>query len=204
MSKSLAGCSIFTMILASAPASAMPQQIGNQAAPAAGDQVIASGSGGRPATLRLKRRRRKDLQAPPVQLFASEPAGLPHCQAVGAGPARESVGPQPGAPRSRCGGAFRPSQLSRERRIDGLSKESEPMAYKIAIIVGSLRKDSLNRKVARSICAHARRQSRLLDDRDRRPAALQPGPRRQSARAMDPLPRAGRRGRRRAVRQPRI
>ena len=26
------------------------------------------------------------------------------------------------------------------------------MAYKIAIIVGSLRKDSLNRKVARSIC----------------------------------------------------
>ena len=27
------------------------------------------------------------------------------------------------------------------------------MAYKIAIIVGSLRKDSLNRKVARSICA---------------------------------------------------
>ena len=59
------------------------------------------------------------------------------------------------------------------------------MAYKIAIIVGSLRKDSINRKVARSICALARRQSRLLDDRDRRPAALQPGPRRQSARAMD-------------------
>ena len=27
------------------------------------------------------------------------------------------------------------------------------MAYKIAIIVGSLRKDSLNRKIARSICA---------------------------------------------------
>ena len=27
------------------------------------------------------------------------------------------------------------------------------MAYKIAILVGSLRKDSLNRKVARSICA---------------------------------------------------
>ena len=27
------------------------------------------------------------------------------------------------------------------------------MAYKIAIIVGSLRKDSINRKVARSICA---------------------------------------------------
>ena len=27
------------------------------------------------------------------------------------------------------------------------------MTYKIAIIVGSLRKDSLNRKVARSICA---------------------------------------------------
>ena len=29
------------------------------------------------------------------------------------------------------------------------------MAHKIAIIVGSLRKDSLNRKVARSICAFA-------------------------------------------------
>jgi chromate reductase len=29
------------------------------------------------------------------------------------------------------------------------------MAYKIAIIVGSLRKDSINRKVARSICAFA-------------------------------------------------
>ena len=27
------------------------------------------------------------------------------------------------------------------------------MAHKIAIIVGSLRKDSINRKVARSICA---------------------------------------------------
>ena len=66
------------------------------------------------------------------------------------------------------------------------------MAYKIAIIVGSLRKDSLNRKVARSICALARRQSRLLDGRDRRPAALQPGSRRESARAMDALPRAGR------------
>ena len=32
-------------------------------------------------------------------------------------------------------------------------KGSSHMAYKIAIIVGSLRKDSLNRKVARSICA---------------------------------------------------
>jgi chromate reductase len=32
-------------------------------------------------------------------------------------------------------------------------KKERSMAYKIAIIVGSLRKDSLNRKVARSICA---------------------------------------------------
>lgn len=50
MRKSLVGCSIFIVILASAPASAMPQQIGNQAAPAAGDQVVASGSGGPSAT----------------------------------------------------------------------------------------------------------------------------------------------------------
>ena len=50
MHKSLVGCSMFMLILASAPASAMPQQIGNQAAPAAGDQVVASGSGGPSAT----------------------------------------------------------------------------------------------------------------------------------------------------------
>ncbi len=54
MSKSLVGCSIFTLILASAPASAMPQQIGNQAAPAAGEQVIASGSGGPSANARAQ------------------------------------------------------------------------------------------------------------------------------------------------------
>jgi hypothetical protein len=46
MRKLLVGCSAFTLLLASAPVSAMPQQIGNQAAPAAGDQVIANGSGG--------------------------------------------------------------------------------------------------------------------------------------------------------------
>jgi hypothetical protein len=53
MHKLLVGCSAFTLLLASAAASAMPQQIGNQAAPAAGDQVIANGSGGpsaQPAT----------------------------------------------------------------------------------------------------------------------------------------------------------
>jgi hypothetical protein len=46
MRKLLVGCSAFTLILASGPASALPQQIGNQAAPAAGDQVVANGSGG--------------------------------------------------------------------------------------------------------------------------------------------------------------
>jgi hypothetical protein len=50
MHKSLVGCSIFMLILASAPASAMPQQVGNQAAPAAGDQVVATGSGSPSAT----------------------------------------------------------------------------------------------------------------------------------------------------------
>ena len=50
MHKSLVGCSIFMLALASAPASAMPQQVGNQAAPAAGDQVVATGSGGPSAT----------------------------------------------------------------------------------------------------------------------------------------------------------
>ncbi len=37
--------SAFMLILASGPASALPQQIGNQAAPAAGEQVVANGSG---------------------------------------------------------------------------------------------------------------------------------------------------------------
>ena len=46
MRKLLVGCSAFMLILASGPASALPQQIGNQAAPAAGDQIVANGSGG--------------------------------------------------------------------------------------------------------------------------------------------------------------
>lgn len=46
MRKLLVGCSAFTLFLASTSVSAMPQQIGNQAAPAAGDQVLANGSGG--------------------------------------------------------------------------------------------------------------------------------------------------------------
>ena len=50
MRKLLVGCSAFTLLLASAPASAMPQQIGNQAAPAAGDQVVVNGSGGPSST----------------------------------------------------------------------------------------------------------------------------------------------------------
>ena len=78
------------------------------------------------------------------------------------------------------------------------------MAYKIAIIVGSLREGSINRKVARSICAL---RGDNLDcsmveigdlplynqDLDAQPA-----------RAICPLPRADRRGRWRAVLQPRI
>lgn len=50
MRKLLVGCYAFTLLLASAPLSALPQQIGNQAAPAAGDQVVANGSGGPSAT----------------------------------------------------------------------------------------------------------------------------------------------------------
>ena len=46
-----------------------------------------------------------------------------------------------------------PSQLSRRRRIGFTTQEVMPMPYKIAIIVGSLREGSINRKVARSICA---------------------------------------------------
>jgi chromate reductase len=46
-----------------------------------------------------------------------------------------------------------PSQLSRRRRIGFTTQEVLPMPYKIAIIVGSLREGSINRKVARSICA---------------------------------------------------
>ena len=78
------------------------------------------------------------------------------------------------------------------------------MAYKIAIIVGSLREGSINRKVARSICGL---RGDNLDcsmieigdlplynqDLDANPPA-----------AMAALSRAGRRGRRRAVRQPGI
>src|SRR3954451_10304969 len=44
------------------------------------------------------------------------------------------------------------SQLSRRERI-GVASRRSAMAYKIAILVGSLREGSLNRKVARSICA---------------------------------------------------
>src|SRR5437764_7910363 len=43
------------------------------------------------------------------------------------------------------------SQLSRRERI-GVASRRSAMAYKIAILVGSLRKDSINRRVARSIC----------------------------------------------------
>src|SRR3954447_1311509 len=44
------------------------------------------------------------------------------------------------------------SQLSRREPI-GVASRRSAMAYKIAILVGSLREGSLNRKVARSICA---------------------------------------------------
>src|SRR3954451_5136739 len=44
------------------------------------------------------------------------------------------------------------SQLSRRERI-GVASRRSAMAYKIAILVGSLREGSLNRKVARSICS---------------------------------------------------
>ena len=46
MRKLFVGWSTFILILASAPASALPPQIGNQAAPAAGDPLIVNGSGG--------------------------------------------------------------------------------------------------------------------------------------------------------------
>ena len=65
--------------------------------------------------------------------------------------------------------------------------------HKIAIIVGSLRKGSINRKVAQAMCAISSRQARLHDRRDRRPAALQPGPRQESARGVGRVSRAGRR-----------
>jgi hypothetical protein len=48
-------------------------------------------------------------------------------------------------------GAEAATQPLRVRFID--RPRREPMAYKIAILVGSLRKESINRKVARSICA---------------------------------------------------
>ena len=78
------------------------------------------------------------------------------------------------------------------------------MAYKIAIIVGSLREGSLNRKVARSICG-------LRDDNlDCSMVEIGDLPLyNQDLDANPPeqyvaLPPAGRGSRRRAVRQPRI
>ena len=57
------------------------------------------------------------------------------------------------------------------------------MAYKIAIIVGSLR-EGQHQPEGRALDLRAsQRQSRLLDDRDRRPAALQPGSRRATRRS---------------------
>src|SRR6478672_447748 len=46
----------------------------------------------------------------------------------------------------------RPSATFRRPAHWALQQEVAPMAYKIAIIVGSLRQGSINRKVARSIC----------------------------------------------------
>ncbi len=78
------------------------------------------------------------------------------------------------------------------------------MAYKIAIIVGSLRKDSLNRRVAKSICGI--RGDNLdcsmieIGDLPLYNQDLDAGP----PRAMGALPRTGPERRRRAFRQPRI
>ena len=66
-------------------------------------------------------------------------------------PHRLAAAGRPTSATSR-GGADRRRNLSRARRIE-VAKRERAMAYKIAIIVGSLRKDSINRKVARSICA---------------------------------------------------
>jgi hypothetical protein len=124
----------------------------------------------------------------------------------GAGPTRppaRDAGRAAGPPTSAISrtAAEQPSQLSGARYWPA---RRVGMAYKIAIIVGSLRKDSLNRKVARSICAlrNDNLDCSMIEIGDS--AALQPGPRRRPARAMDALPPADRGGRRRAVLQPGI
>src|SRR6476469_1254393 len=53
---------------------------------------------------------------------------------------------------SAPGALRKATQLSALRRIGLLAPRESRMAYKIAIIVGSLREGSINRKVARSIC----------------------------------------------------
>jgi chromate reductase, NAD(P)H dehydrogenase (quinone) len=58
-----------------------------------------------------------------------------------------------GAAQHKRGATHQPSQLSGARRIGQPTAQEVPMAYRIAIIVGSLREGSINRKVARSICA---------------------------------------------------
>ena len=147
--------------------------------------------------------RQENLQAASVEQLAPSAARLPDREAVEAGRRRQPVrnSRAPAVP-SAAGASNRRNFCP--ARVLALPTRRSAMAYKIAIIVGSLREGSINRKVARSICGLRRRQSRLLDDRDRRPAALQPGSRLQSARAMGAVPAAGRRGRRRAVLQPRI
>ena len=64
--------------------------------------------------------------------------------------------------------------------------------YRVAVLVGSLRKGSLNRMMARALAEElAPAELRARDRRDRRPAALQPGPRgRQRAGGVGGVPRA--------------
>ena len=75
---------------------------------------------------------------------------------------------------------------------------------KIVVIVGSLRRDSINRKLADALAKLAGPRHEFTFAQDRRPAAVQPGPGAESAGGRDPPERRDRSRRRRADRHARV
>ena len=82
----------------------------------------------------------------------------------------------------------------------GPARAGGDIMHKVAVIVGSIRKDSINRQIRTCADEACRGEARLRAPQDRRPAALQPGQRGEPATGGDPLQERGRGGRRRALR----
>ena len=74
----------------------------------------------------------------------------------------------------------------------------------VAVFVGSLRKESFNRKMANALIAHRARAAQARDRRDRAAAALQPGRRGESPGGIRSIQGAHAKGGRGAVRHARV